>query len=90
MQARKLTCAALAFGAGLAFVTAAQAATMEECQAGIEEVNTLIGSKEGVPEGTRGEARDLSQQASNANDTGDYDRCMELVNQAKEALGSNR
>jgi len=69
-------------------ITAAQAATEAECEAGISEVNTMIGGEQGPTEAEREEARELSQQASDAQGAGNYDECMELVEQAKAAMHS--
>ncbi|MCF3934382.1 hypothetical protein L1787_13300 [Acuticoccus sp. M5D2P5] len=76
----------LALGLTLAFCGSSYAATMAECDAGIEEVNAKITSAQGVGESARDDARRLSDEASNARDAGEYDRCMELVQQADEAL----
>jgi len=80
---------AAAFAAALLLPTAASAQTEADCSAGIEEVNTMITSAQGPTESERNEARELSEQASNAQSSGDYARCVELTDQAMAALASN-
>ncbi|WP_108660464.1 hypothetical protein [Acuticoccus kandeliae] len=84
MTISKMTVLAIALT--MTFGTTAYAATMEECDAGITEINTKITSQQGVGEAARIEARNLSTQASNARNSGDYDRCMALVDNANSVL----
>jgi hypothetical protein len=89
MKVNGLTSIVIGSIMALSSMSVATAATQEECEAGLQEVNTAIGSKEGVLESARTEAEQLSEEAQTANDRGDFDQCMELVTQAKDALDLN-
>ncbi|XWN32704.1 MAG: hypothetical protein ROR55_06295 [Devosia sp.] len=78
--------AVAAGGLALLISGSAVAQTQEECVAGLEELNTAITSQEGVGESARAEARELSAEAQDAHDTGDYARCMTLVGDGAKAL----
>jgi len=85
----------LIFGVAAALCLSAPAAiaqTAEGCEAGITEVNEMVATKTAASTGgdnqSLDEARSMSQEAQSAHDTGDYGRCMELVNDAKAALES--
>jgi cell division protein FtsB len=86
----KLTASVAAFAltAGLGLTGAmAQTATKADCAAGIEAVNTATSSQQGATTQQREEAEQLSQQASDAQDDGDYARCVELTQQAAQLMG---
>jgi hypothetical protein len=77
--------AVLAAAAGLASVAHAQS-TQQDCAAAIEALNTMITSEQGATTQAREEAERLSQEASDAQSSGDYARCVELSTQATEAM----
>lgn len=86
MSTKKMTALMLSAFLTVGGVSVAQAQG-GSCDAGLAELYTLIGSKQGPTEAERIAARAIAQEASNANNRGDTARCEALVEQGKKAMG---
>jgi hypothetical protein len=81
MYRTALIVAALAVGFGPAGIATAQT-SQQDCASAIEALKTMITSEQGATTKAREEAEGLSQQASDAQSSGDYARFVELSAQA--------